>query len=61
MSPADRRHRMDERNRIKRMRDGISLILSFQVATPRHEERLEALWDHCEAELAVLNAELGLA
>lgn len=61
MSPADRRHRMDERNRIKRMRDGISLILSFQVATPRHEARLEALWDHCEAELAILNAELGLA
>jgi hypothetical protein len=26
----------------------------------RHEDRLDRLQDHCEAELAVLNAELGL-
>lgn len=60
MSPADRRHRMDERNRIRRIRDGISVILMMGPNSERHEERLANLWDHCQAELDILNAELGL-
>jgi len=56
----ERRQALDERNRIRRMRDGISLILMMGPHPERYEDRLSRLWDHIEAELNILNEELGL-
>lgn len=58
MNPADRRHRIDERNRIRRMMDAIE---SRWCNSSRDADRMHRLMDHCQAELDILNAELGLA
>lgn len=56
---ANRRHRMDERNRIFRMMQCAAHRVEF-IFNDRHVEMLENLIAHCESELDTLNAELGL-
>ncbi|MCH9835401.1 hypothetical protein K0U83_07045 [bacterium] len=59
---ANRRHRMDERNRIRRMMEAIDLVIDSEACrhSIRHTTRIYAFWAHCQAELDILNAELGL-
>ena len=57
---ANRRHRLDERNRIRRMMESIDEIFCHPWMTQRNEDRLERLFERCQAELDILNAELGL-
>lgn len=57
---ANRRHRMDERNRIRRMMESLMDLIICGSMTKKQLHRLYALEEHCQAELDILNAELGL-
>lgn len=57
---ANRRHRMDERNRIRRMMEVIAAIATHGSMTAKQCDRFCRLEEHCQAELDILNAELGL-
>lgn len=57
---ANRRHRLDERNRIRRMLEVICVIFSHGSMKQWQSDRLSRLEEHCQAELDILNAELGL-
>lgn len=57
---ANRRHRMDERNRIRRMMEAASDAMCNVWMSEMQAGRIERLIEHCQAELDILNAELGL-
>lgn len=60
LSQANRRHRLDERNRIRRMVLHVEDAISFGRHGENQVCRLHRLLANCEAELDILNVELGL-
>lgn len=58
MTPFERRQRINERNRIKRMTEIAQDMISFSRPSERKEERLNQLVNACYAEMKRLEEEL---